>query len=208
MSLQRKPPTLPIGFRPGYWLGVLVFAIALKEAAGAEDFQVLASRQGSAVAINAQATIQAPLELIWATLTDYDRLSEFIPGIDRSHVVGRRGGTAVVEQQGSAGFLFFDYAINVVVDSIEEPPYVIGVKKVQGNIKQLEGHYQIDRLGDADDRYILRWIGVIEPDLFLPAFMSEPLIRANVAEQFLGMVKEIERRQGLKGKNQSADGSL
>jgi ribosome-associated toxin RatA of RatAB toxin-antitoxin module len=192
-----------IYFRPYYWLSLLLFLCPIKHAVGAEDFLVQTSLQGSAVAINAHATIQAPLALIWSTLTDYNSLSEFIPGMDKSHLIERRGGTAVVEQHGSAGFLFFSSPINVVVDSIEEPPYIIGVKKVTGNVKQLEGHYQIDKLDNADDRYILRWIGIIEPELYMPAFMSEMLIRTNVSDQFSGMVKEIERRQGLKNLSQS-----
>jgi hypothetical protein len=41
-------------------------------------------------------------------------------------------------------------------------------------------------------RYVLRWRDVIEPQLPMPGFIGAPLLRANV--QFLGMVKEIERR--------------
>ena len=41
-------------------------------------------------------------------------------------------------------------------------------------------------------------MGVIEPELYIPGFMSEMLIRSNVSDQFFGMVKEIERRQSLK----------
>src|SRR5664279_4638672 len=146
---------IAICFRSYFWVSLLLFVCPLKHAVGAENLLVQTSLQGSAVVINAHATIQAPLTLIWSTLTDYNSLSEFIPGMDKSHVIERKGGTATVEQHGSAGFLFFSSPINVVVDSIEEPPYIIGVKKIKGNIKQLEGHYQIDRLGNADDRYIL-----------------------------------------------------
>ena len=187
-----------ICFRSCHWVSLLLFLCPLNHAVGAENLLVQTSLQGSAVVIDAHATIQAPLALIWSTLTDYNSLSEFIPGMEKSHVIERKGGTATVEQHGSAGFLFFSSPINVIVDSIEEPPYIIGVKKVKGNVKQLEGHYQIDRIGDADDRYILRWMGVIEPELYIPGFMSEMLIRSNVSDQFFGMVKEIERRQGLK----------
>src|ERR1039457_7315464 len=95
------------------WVGVAV---------GAEQMSVDASRQGTAVAIKARATIKAPYALIWQTLTDYDHLSEFIPGMVKSHVIERRGNTAIVEQTGEARFLFFTYPIEVVVESPEEPP--------------------------------------------------------------------------------------
>src|SRR5258705_4623675 len=82
------------------WTGVAI---------GAEQVTVEASRHGTAVAIKARATIKAPYALIWQTLTDYDHLAEFIPGMATSRVIERRGNTAMVEQTGEAAFLFFTY---------------------------------------------------------------------------------------------------
>ena len=49
----------------------------------AQDAAVDAEVQGNALVINAHATIRAPLPLIWHTLTDYDHLAEFIPGMKK-----------------------------------------------------------------------------------------------------------------------------
>ena len=38
---------------------------------------------------------------------------------------------------GSADFLFFSYSINVIIESIEKPPYLISVKIVDGNVRKL-----------------------------------------------------------------------
>lgn len=159
----------------------------------ADDLQVQATRSGGGVKVSAQASIKAPHAVIWTTLTDYDHLSEFVPGIKRSRVIGRRGPAAIVEQHGEAGLLVFKYPIRVVVESAEYPPGLITVNVVRGNLKRLEGRYQIQSGGQAG-HYLLRWSGIVEPDTVLPDFITFPLIRSSIEDQFDGMVKEIERR--------------
>ena len=93
--------------------------------------------------------------------------------------------------------LFLSYPIHVVVESAEHPPYVITIRVLSGNLKQLEGRYQIERTGSGDD-YVLHWSGVIEPAIALPTFITVPLMRANIENQFAGMLREIERRNALR----------
>jgi ribosome-associated toxin RatA of RatAB toxin-antitoxin module len=188
-----------VGIKKRCPVGALLILIAwVGVAIGAEQVSVEASSQGTAVAIKARATIKAPYALIWQTLTDYDHLSEFIPGMVKSHVIERRGNTAIVEQTGEARFLFFTYPIEVVVESPEEPPAFIGIRVLKGNLKQLDGGYRIEKTSYKDDEFVLRWSGIIEPSISLPLFITVPLMRANISDQFRGMVKEIERREALR----------
>jgi carbon monoxide dehydrogenase subunit G len=182
---------------------LIAFTFWSGSAESADDVSVKAARLGTAVEISAHATIRAPLALIWQTLTDYDHLSEFIPGLKKSQVVGWRGKTAIVEQIGEVEILFFAYRIDVVVESIQEPPFVIGVRAVKGDLRQLDGHYRIEKDGDEIDRYVLRWTGVIEPAIPLPGFIAVPFLRAHVADQFVAMVKEIERRETMRSGNRT-----
>ena len=75
-------------------LRLACWALLLGAAAAhaAEDLLVEATRKGAYIEVRARATIDAPLSVIWTTLTDYDRLSEFIPGMKRSRVTSRRVG--------------------------------------------------------------------------------------------------------------------
>jgi hypothetical protein len=184
---------------PGYWaLAASLMPAACIGTASAEEVAIEASRQGSAVAISARARLKAPHALIWATLTDYDHLSEFISGMTRSRVIERRGDAAIVEQTGEAGVWLFKYPIEVVVESYEEPPDFIGIRVLKGNLKRLEGGYHIEKSGDGEDEYLLRWSGLIEPSIAVPLFITVPLMRANISDQFRGMVREIERREALR----------
>ena len=165
--------------------------------AAADNITIEAEQQGRAVAIEARALLVAPLPLIWETLTDYDRLSTFIPGMHVSRVIERRGAATTVKQLGVAGFLFVTHPIDVVVESLEKPPHVIEVRVLSGNLKRLDGRYQIEPVAQAPGNFVLRWFGVIEPIDSLPPLVGMPILRANIDDQFRGMVREIERRAQL-----------
>lgn len=171
-----------------------VTAFAAGAAHSAQDVAIDARIKGNALAIDARATLRTSLPLIWRTLTDYDHLADFIPGMNKSRVLERRGARVIVEQTGEAKVLIFSYPIAVVVESEEHYPITIGVRVLTGNLRQLAGAYRIERVSGAYDQFVLRWRGIIEPDIALPLFITAPGLRETVAEQFFGMIREIERR--------------
>lgn len=171
-----------------------VFAGFAGGSGAASDFAVRTDKRGSEVHVDAHATLSAPLPVIWQTLTDYNHLPDFIPGISRSRLIEYRGTAAIVEQLGEAGFLFFKVPIDVVVESLERAPHVIEVRVLKGNLKKLDGRYQIEEGATPADPIVLRWRGVIEPEKTLPPLFGEMILRSNVTDQFRGMVREIERR--------------
>jgi ribosome-associated toxin RatA of RatAB toxin-antitoxin module len=186
------------GNAAGYRLLLAAGAIQTAVACAAEQMDVATVRNGGALEVHARATIRAPHSVIWQTLTDYDRLAEFIPGMRKSRVTDRQGSRVTVEQTGAAGFLIFTYTFDVVLESDEHPPSAIGVRLLRGNLKQLEGGYRIEPSPAREGEYILRWNGVVEGDIALPQVIAVPLMRARIEDQFYGMVREIERREALR----------
>ncbi len=149
-------------------------------------------RDGS-VYVETEATIAATFETIWEALTDYDRLSNFIPGMKFSRLLRYEGSTAFVEQKGSAKFLFFELPIEVVVRSIEDSPHSIRIELEEGTLERLSGGYQLRNAG-RENLWNLSWSGYIEPSIPIPNFLIERLIRNDLRAQFEGMVIEIQRR--------------
>lgn len=171
--------------------------LAAGVAAAAEGMVVVAEARGSAVSVDIRATVSAPHAVIWSTLTDYGHLAEFIPGMQSSKITERRGSTAIVEQHGEAGFLVFSYSIDVVVASTEHHPDTIEIRVLKGNLKRLDGRYQVER-GEKEGTWTVRWVGLIEPSIPLPQFLNVRLIRGSLVDQFRGMIDEIERRDVLR----------
>jgi len=171
--------------------------LAAGVAAAAEGLVVVAEARGSVVSVDIRATVTAPHAVIWSTLTDYGHLAEFIPGMQSSKITERRGATAIVEQHGEAGFLVFSYGIDVVVASTEYHPDTIEIRVLKGNLKRLDGRYQVER-GEKEGSWTVRWVGLIEPSIPLPQFLNVRLIRGSLVDQFRGMIDEIERRDVLR----------
>ena len=160
----------------------------------AAPLELNATREAGLVDLRIRTTVAAPYAVIWAVLTDYDNTAQWVPGMERSVVLQRREGGAMVEQRGSVNVLFFHLAINSVVDVQEMPPDRIEVKLVRGDFKQLKGAYELKKLGDGDARYELRWQGQLELAAAVPGFVAQPLLASNLKKSFEGLVREMERR--------------
>ena len=166
-------------------------------ASAAARLEVQAQRRGDVVGVRARAEIQAPRELVWSTLTDYERMPEFIPGMKSSRVLSRDGPRVTVAQSGEARFLFFSTPLDIVVESDETPPH-LDLKLVSGNLRALRGRYEFVTTGDDPPSTSLRWTGSLAPEVQVPDWIGTALVRHMIEKQFSGMVKEIERREALR----------
>ena len=160
-----------------------------------DEVSVEAKRKDGALEVVCRALLDAPLDLVWQTLTDYGHLAEFIPGMRKSRIVERRGAVVVVEQTGEASFLFMTFPIEVTLISTERAPNAIEVSLQKGNLKRLDGAYRIEP--QAGGRHLLIWDGVVEA-ASMPPLLGEMVMRASIEDQFRGMVREIERRDALR----------
>lgn len=172
---------------------VLLAASAAAPALAAEEVQVEARRasDGDGLEIRAQAFIAAPPAVVWQVLTDYEHLSEFIPGITRSVVKERRENRVVVEQAGEARFLLFTFPVEVTYEVTEFPQGSVSSRAIAGNLKRMSGRYEIEAEGGGSR---LRYGGFVDPDFNVPDILEAAALRAMVKEQFAAMVAEIERR--------------
>lgn len=160
------------------------------------EIEVQAQRNGDLIDVRAQAVVRAPLAVVWATLTDYERLPDFIPGLESSRILARQGERITVAQTGQIRFLFLTLPIAITVESIERPPYVLEVRRISGSVRHLQGQYEATPL--ANQRVHLRWTGRVSPEADLPPLIGTTLARLSIQEQFEGMVREIESRAGIR----------
>jgi carbon monoxide dehydrogenase subunit G len=177
-------------------LGALLLALAAPWALSAALVDVKTSHAGDLVEVRAHASIAAPLDVVWGTLTDYERLPQFIPGLKTSKVIARNGATTTVQQSGEARFFFLSVPIDVTLESTENPP-TIEVRRVSGNLKQLQGRYETEVSADGA-QVQLRWVGSVAPENGLPPLVGEAMMRRSIRQQFTGMVREIERREAAR----------
>jgi carbon monoxide dehydrogenase subunit G len=149
------------------------------------------SRSGSVVQVRSTIEASAPGELCYAVLADFDRLAEFIPGMQSSRVVSPAGEPLLLRQIGQATVSFVQYGFDVTLAVTEDPPRKISFSRVAGNLRQMQGSWQVG--GDAI-RCRIDYRADIEPGFWVPPLIGPLLMRRQVEQQIVGLVAEIERR--------------
>lgn len=159
------------------------------------DISLQTTRHGGSFEVEAVAEFEAEVTLAWEVLTDYGRLSEFIPGMHSSRIVSRSKRRVIVDQSGEARLLFLSFPIQVRLE-VEEFPYErIVSRAIEGNFKEFRGAYTLEVRGR---RLLLHYTGSLAPDFGIPPLIGTILVRNTVAKRFGAMVDEIMRRQRLR----------
>jgi len=174
---------------------LLWLALAFPALCHAADISLKAARHGDSFEVEAAAEFEAEVTLTWEVLTDYDRLSEFIPGMHSSRIVSRNKRRVIVDQSGDAKLLFFSFPMRVRLE-IEEYPYErIVSRAIDGNFKEMSGSYTLEARGR---RLLLRYTGSLTPGFSVPPLVGTMLVRNTMEKRFGAMVDEIVRRQRLR----------
>lgn len=170
----------------------LLFVLAAPVAQAA-DVSVKTTRHGDRFDITATAQIGASSADAWNVLTDYDRLSEFVPGVLESRVLSRNGPSVLLDQRGETRLLFLRFSMYVRLAIDEFPPDRIVSRAVAGNFKELHGVYY---LRSSDSGVQLRFEGGFTPDFGVPPVIGTLLVGNAVERRFLALVREIEKKSG------------
>ena len=146
-------------------------------------------RNGDVFEIEAQSHIAASRDTAWAVLTDYDRYSEFVPGMISSRRVSEQ--PLRIEQHGEFGILFLVKHVYSTLDVQEDPPSVIRFRSVDGNLRRLETVVSIVQDGDM---IVLIYRSTIEPDFWVPPLIGTSIVRAGIRRKLISVSDEIERQ--------------
>lgn len=171
---------------------LLAGMLAAQPVVAAGQIRFDADGQGELITITASADMQVDPRTVWAVISDYDRMAEFIPDMHSSRVIRRHGDEVLVEQTGEFGFLFFRQPVEVRLSVAESPQLRIVAHAVGGNLQSLEGRYVVESLPGGEVR--LSYSGRLVPGLRVPPFVTRMAVRRTMARQFQALVQEIVRR--------------
>jgi uncharacterized protein YndB with AHSA1/START domain len=174
-----------------------------------DDVWVDVHRSGRRFEAVAVLELDADVQTVWDTVTDYDALPSFMPGIRACRVIERRALTKttehlVVEQEGEFRFLLFAQAMTVRLDIEHQLLRVAQAKALSfdlGMFKRraidvFEGRYELTALGGRRHapRTRLRYTAVIGLRLPPPPAIGSVAVRQNLAAQLEAVAREVVRR--------------
>ncbi|XP_030551840.1 uncharacterized protein LOC115756277 [Rhodamnia argentea] len=161
--------------------------------------------------------IDATLDTIWSILTDYERLSDFIPGLAVSELMEKRENFARLYQIGQQNLAFgLKFSAKGVVDCYEKDLEClpsgrkrdIEFKMIEGDFQMFEGKWSIEQLnvGAYEDSSLtngwefqttLSYIVDVKPKLWLPVGLVEGRL-CNEITMNLSCVREEARKVNSK----------
>ncbi len=160
------------------------------------DVQVKAVKTGKVMAIDVDMIVNAPLEEVWAVMTDWDNMEKFIPSITSSEIVKREGNTYRLKQSGKIPLGPFSIKYEAVRD-IEVMMLLESMRfqGVSGDFERLDGTVKLVREGEGT-RVVYRAESV--PTVWVPPFVGTSMVEHTTRSQFGEMRVEMLRRTSAK----------
>lgn len=170
------------------WVLAWLPAVAMARTSVATDIGL------AGVRIHAVAQVDADAAVLWATLTDYNRLASFVPGMTLSRQVSRPGARPrLVEQKGEGGLLALVLPDHVVLALDERPPGWIGFRSVSGWVASMQGEWRIE----GTQRPVrLTYRAHVVPLLPPPPALTDGYVQEEIRTRIDAVAREAERRMG------------
>ena len=119
--------------------------------------------------------IDAPVERVYELLVDFDRYSEFMPGVRETIVLDREDDMAIVEFSIKV-IKEFNYTLRFTF----APPEELSWTYVGGDFKNITGGWTLERVGGGKSR--ATYTVDIDGGFFIPKAISNQLLKFNVPE--------------------------
>lgn len=172
----------------------LLAALALlaTSASHAQPISVRVERQGDEVVIDVEARVQVASKHVWAVLTDYDHMADFLSTMTKSSVIERRGNSLKVAQAGEQQHGPFHFAFDTVraVDLV--PGKEIRSRLVKGSFKSYDSTTRLVEQGAVT---LVVHHGRYVPDTWVPPVIGPSVIRDKAEQQYRELIVEMIKRQ-------------
>jgi hypothetical protein len=148
------------------------------------------------IRIYATSVVNADAHVLWATLTDYNRLASFVPGMTLSRqIASSKAGVKMVEQKGEGGLLSLVLPDHVIFAMDERPYTHIGFRSVAGLGSSLQGEWAIN--GQQSPVQLVYRAHVV-PMLPPPPMLTDGYVQDEIRLRLDAVGREAERR--MKGR--------
>uniref|UniRef100_A0A0E0JU81 Coenzyme Q-binding protein COQ10 START domain-containing protein n=1 Tax=Oryza punctata TaxID=4537 RepID=A0A0E0JU81_ORYPU len=166
--------------------------------------------------VRARVSVDAPLEAVWATLTDYEGLAGFIPGLSECRLLDQADSFARLYQVGEQDLaLGFKFNAKGTIDCYEGEMQLlpagarrreIAFNMIDGDFKVFEGKWSVqevdggEKSADQEFQTALSYVVELEPKLWVPVRLLEGRICNEIKTNLVSIREEAQRIQRLQDK--------
>ena len=149
------------------------------------------------------AQLRTPInqDEIWEVLTDYNKLSDFIPNLASSKLIKRRNNKVELKQVGSQKLIGFNFTAQVHIELEENKNNgELRFHLVKGDFRRFEGAWKMQSISEYGTRLLYEL--TVQGCIGMPVGLIEQRLRDDLKANLLAVEKEVLRRQSLNTKNQ------
>ena len=138
----------------------------------------------------AQLTTPASFDSLWQVLTDYNRLSLFIPNLLTSKIIYENNNNVHLKQIGSQDFLGLKFSAEVTLDLYEEKDIgQINFKLIKGDFRRFEGSWKIKGISNSDKNSLIYDL-TVKGCQWMPIGMIEKRLKTDLSENLIAVDKQ------------------
>jgi carbon monoxide dehydrogenase subunit G len=141
--------------------------------------------------VTARFRVTRPPEVVLAVLTDYDRIADFMPGVEKSVVVERGQRRALVEQQLTSRMMMFRKRVRLLLEIVETADAVRFHDRAGESFAVYEGMW---RLSDAAKGTEISYELNARPAFGVPDFVLKRVLKRDSASMIEALQREIACR--------------
>ena len=148
--------------------------------------------QHKVIAVKGEIFIAALPEYVWQSLTDYEKLDEFVPHMLESRIIKNKGAETTVFQKARTGVLFFNKTSQITLKVTEEFCDKIFFEQLKGDFVVYKGNWQLD----YDKSYggiFLSFHADIKPDFFAPQFITRYIQKRDLKQSLKAIKLRAEK---------------
>jgi uncharacterized membrane protein len=146
---------------------------------------------GDTIRVDVDFLVDAPIEQVWAVLTDFENMPKFISNLKESKVLERSSERALLLQKGVASFGPVTFSFEAEREIRLTPTDRVQSKLLRGNLKRYAGDTSLHARG-RQTRIVFH--SEAATDAFIPPYFGRRFVENETREQYLEIAAEIARR--------------
>ncbi len=170
----------------------LFMATALADPRQDKDIEVKVKIAGENVIVDLTLVVPATRQEVWAVLTDFEHMADFVSNLKESKVVSVSGDTLKIFQRGSAMYGPISFPFESTREIRLTPFDKIQSHMISGNMRKMEGTTQL--VDEGGQTRIIYHTDTIQ-EVWIPPVAGKIFIEHEIREQFHEMRNEIIKRK-------------
>jgi hypothetical protein len=177
--------------RAACWTAMVTLLVAPALGATEKTCETVVREADGVYDVTTTFVVTGPAAVAKEVLTDYDHIARFMPDVQVSRILERRGTRAVVQQEAVARFMMFSRRVYLTLEIEEEPRVIRFRDRDRRSFERYEGSWRIDgKDGEISIAYAL----TAKPAFEVPEFLLKRLLKRDAQQMIARLQNEIAAR--------------